>query len=138
MFSQETAGKLTNYTAVVFFSVGVLVSTFVYNSYFMRKPVEGPPLTARDYFAGTSRNHLWSVVGGIIWCFGNIFSFMAVKAAGPAISYGLSLAAPLVAAIWGVFVWKEFKDAPRGTGRTLAAMFVFYVLSLVLITAAKL
>lgn len=136
-FTAETAGKITNYTAVVCFSVGVFVSTFVYNSYFMRKPVEGPPLTAKDYFAGTSKEHFWSVVGGMIWCFGNIFSFMAVKAAGPAISYGLSLAAPLVAAIWGVFVWKEFRGAPKGTNTLLAAMFVFYILSLVLITAAK-
>ena len=27
----------------------------------------------------------------------------------------------MVAALWGVFIWKEFKDAPAGTGRLLAA-----------------
>jgi len=136
-FTPETAGRLTNYTAVVLFSVGVFISTFVYNSFFMRKPVEGPPLRFADYLAGKPRQHLWGVVGGMIWCCGNVFSFMAVKAAGPAISYGLSLAAPVVAGLWGVFVWKEFKDAPKGTGAILSAMFFFYLVSLVLITIAR-
>lgn len=137
-FTAASAGKLTNFSAVVFFSVGVFLSTFLYNSYFMKKPVEGPPLGAGDYFQGLRRDHLAGVLAGCIWCWGNIFSFMAVRSAGPAISYGLSLAAPLVAAVWGVFVWKEFRGAPRGTNGLLAAMFAFYVLSLVLITAAKL
>jgi glucose uptake protein len=136
-FTPATAGKLTNYTAVVFFSLGAFLSTFVYNLYFMKKPVEGQPLRAADYLAGTSRQHLWGIVGGMIWCCGNVFSFMAVKSAGPAISYGLSVAAPVVAAIWGVFVWKEFKGAPQGTNKILAAMFGFYVISLALITAAR-
>ncbi|RPI21550.1 MAG: multidrug DMT transporter permease, partial [Acidobacteria bacterium] len=81
--------------------------------------------------------HLSGLLGGMIWCCGNILTFMAVRAAGPAISYGLSIAAPVVAAIWGVFVWKEFKNAPAGTNSILAVMFVFYLISLVLITAAR-
>ena len=136
-FTAEQAGRLTNYTAVVFFSVGAFLSTFLYNPFFMRRPVEGRPLKAGDYLAGAPRQHLWGVVGGMIWCCGNVFTFMAVKSAGPAISYGLSIAAPVVAAIWGVFVWKEFKGAPPRTTAILAAMFFFYLVSLVLITAAR-
>jgi len=136
-FTPASAGRITNYTAVVFFSVGVFLSTFVYNTFFMRKPIEGPPLGVSDYLAGSGRQHLWGVVGGMIWCCGNIFSFMAVRSAGPAISYGLSLAAPVVAAVWGIFVWKEFRDAPEGTGKLLVAMFCFYFLSLALITIAR-
>lgn len=136
-FRPASAGRITNYTAVVLFSVGVFLSTFVYNTFFMRRPVEGAPLGVRDYLAGGARQHLWGVVGGMIWCCGNIFSFMAVRAAGPAISYGLSLAAPVVAAVWGIFVWKEFRGAPKGTNQLLAAMFFFYLLSLVLITIAR-
>ncbi|RPJ55338.1 MAG: multidrug DMT transporter permease [Acidobacteria bacterium] len=136
-FLPASAGRLTNYTAVVFFSLGVFLSTFLYNSYFMKRPVEGEPLGGRDYLKGTNRQHLAGLIGGMIWCCGNILTFMAVRAAGPAISYGLSIAAPVVAAIWGVFVWKEFKDAPAGTNSILAAMFGFYLVSLVLITAAR-
>jgi glucose uptake protein len=136
-FTPVQAGKLTNYTTVVFFSAGVFLSTFIYNPFFMRRPVEGRPLKLGDYLEGGAPRHLWGVAGGMIWCCGNIFTFMAMKAAGPAISYGLSIAAPVVAAIWGVFVWKEFKEAPRGTSGILAAMFFFYLVSLVLITAAR-
>jgi glucose uptake protein len=74
------------------------------------------------------------LLGGAIWCCGMTASFMAVKAASPAISYGLSNAAPVVAVLWGLLVWKEFKGAPAGTNRILALMFVFYLIGLVLIT----
>lgn len=136
-FTAATAGKLTNFTAVVFFSLGAFLSTFLYNSYFMRKPVQGAPVAWADYFSGTGKAHIWGIIGGMIWCCGNIFTFMAVKAAGPAISYGLSIAAPVVAAIWGVFIWKEFKGAPKGTNMILTAMFILYLVSLVIIVMAK-
>jgi glucose uptake protein len=77
--------------------------------------------------------HLVGILGGIIWCLGMTFSFMASGQAGFAISYGLSNSAPIVAALWGIFAWKEFAAAPRGTGRLLGLMFVFYILGLVFI-----
>ena len=67
------------------------------------------------------------MLGGAIWCLGNSVSFMSVGAASPAISYGLSNSAPVVAALWGIFVWKEFKDAPKGTNLLLSLMFFFYL-----------
>ena len=42
----------------------------------------------------------------------------------------------MVAAFWGVFVWKEFKGAPAGTDRLIGMMFVSFILGLVLIIAA--
>jgi glucose uptake protein len=122
---------------VVFFSVGAFVSTFLFNPVFMRKPVEGRPLSAPDYAKGSSRAHLLGILGGIIWSFGMTFSFMASGAAGFAISYGLSNSAPVVAALWGIFAWKEFAVAPKGTGRLLALMFVFYLAGLALIVYSR-
>jgi glucose uptake protein len=63
-----------------------------------------------------------------------VMSFMAVGAADPAISYALSNAAPVVAILWGIFVWKEFKDAPEGTNRLLVFMFISYLIGLAMIT----
>ena len=37
---------------------------------------------------------------------------VAATAATPAISYGLGQGATMVAAVWGVFVWREFREAP--------------------------
>lgn len=136
-FTAASVGKITSYTAVVFFSFGAFISTLIFNPIFMAKPVSGEPVGMAPFFKGTPKAHLIGMLGGAIWCLGNTLSFMAVGAASPAISYGLSNSAPVVAAIWGIFIWKEFKDAPKGTNRLLAAMFICYLLGLIVITAAK-
>jgi len=131
------AGRISPYTAVFSFSIGFFVSTFIFNPIMMRNPVEGKPLSIGDYLKGGRRDHFWGMIGGAIWCIGNIVSFMAASSASPAISYGLSNAAPVVAAFWGIFVWKEFKDAPTGTPRLLSLMFLFYIIGLTMITIAN-
>lgn len=136
-FSPSEAGKISSYTAVVFFSIGALVSTAIVNPIFMARPVEGNPVKFSEWFSAPARTHLLGLLGGAIWCLGNSVSFMSVGAASPAISYGLSNAAPVVAALWGIFVWKEFRDAPKGTSSLLALMFTFYIIGLVLIVYSR-
>jgi glucose uptake protein len=131
------AGKLSPYTAVFLFSAGALVCTIIFNPFFMRKPVQGEPVAMGEYFKGSPKAHLYGLLGGAIWCAGNILSFMAVNTASPAISYGLSNAAPLVATLWGIFAWKEFKAAPKGTNLYLWLMFGAYLAGLILLTIAN-
>lgn len=137
-FSPADNGKISSYTAVVMFSVGAIISTMIVNPFFMAKPVEGEPVKITEWVKGTPKAHLLGMLGGAIWCLGNSVSFMSVGAASPAISYGLSNAAPVVAALWGIFVWKEFKDAPKGTNLLLTFMFVCYLIGLVLIVYSRL
>ena len=137
-FSPADDGKISSYTAVVFFSIGALVSTLIVNPIFMSRPVQGEPVKISLWLKAGVRTHLLGMLGGAIWCLGNSVSFMSVGAASPAISYGLSNAAPVVAALWGIFVWKEFRDAPKGTNLLLALMFAFYIIGLVLIVYARL
>jgi glucose uptake protein len=61
------------------------------------------------------------------------FSIIAFGVAGPAISYGLGQGATMVAAFWGVFIWREFREAPPGTKRLIALMFLGYILGLAMI-----
>jgi len=136
-FTPAEAGKISSYTAVVFFSLGALLSTAIVNPFFMARPVEGRPVKMREWFKGSSGTHLLGLLGGAIWCLGNSVSFMSVGAASPAISYGLSNAAPVVAALWGIFIWKEFKNAPKGTNLLLTLMFVFYLIGLILIVYSR-
>lgn len=136
-FSPADDGKISSYTAVVLFSVGALISTLIVNPFFMAKPVQGEPVTIGQWVKGSPRAHLIGMLGGAIWCLGNSVSFMSVGAASPAISYGLSNAAPVVAALWGIFLWKEFKDAPKGTNTLLSLMFVCYIIGLVLIVYSR-
>jgi glucose uptake protein len=133
------AGKLSAYTAIVLFSLGLLLSNFIWNSIMMIKPLSGDPVPFGDYFSkGNARLHAVGILGGVIWNIGMSFSSVASTAAGPALSYGLSQGATLVGALWGVFVWKEFKGAPPGTNVLLAAMFFFYLLGLSILVASKL
>lgn len=130
-------GKLSPYTAMVFFSVGVLASNFLFNTLLMRFPVAGTPLAPADYFRGSPRDHLWGIVGGMIWGVGMTMSIIAAGKAGFAISYGLGQGATLVAALWGVFVWREFREAPPGTNRLLGAMFAAFVIGLGTIVVSR-
>jgi len=135
-FVNPVAGKLTSYSACVVFSFGILLSNFVFNTIFMKKPVEGEPVTYGQYFKGSAKTHLTGVLGGIIWCIGMSFSIIAAGKAGYAISYGLGQGATLVAALWGVFIWKEFKGASKGINMLLVLMFVCFLAGIVLIIAA--
>jgi glucose uptake protein len=138
-FLHLEAGKLGPYTAIVIFSLGLLLSNFVWNTIVMAKPFVGAPVPFGDYFSkGTVRLHLVGILGGMIWNLGMSLSIIASGVAGFAISYGLGQGATLVAALWGVFIWKEFKGAPAGTNILLTLMFAFFVLGLALIVAARL
>ena len=137
-FSDPESGKLTVYSAVFIFSIGVLLSNFVWNTLFMRRPFKGDPVTYQDYWQqGNTRLHLVGILGGAIWCTGMSFSMLAAEKAGFAISYGLGQGATLIAAIWGVFIWKEFQQAPASSQRLLKWMFLSFVLGLGLIVAAR-
>ena len=134
-----TPGKLSPYTALVAFSFGLFLSNFVWNTLVMKRPFSGPPVLYRDYFEkGNVHLHLIGILGGIIWNLGLGLSLIASAAAGSALSYGLGQGATLIGAIWGVFIWKEFRAAPRGTGRVLGAMFAFYLIGLGILVASKL
>lgn len=134
-FHQPQAGLLTPYTATVFFSLGVLLSNLVFNTLLMKRPFEGEPVTYSHYFRGGWKEHLTGIAGGMIWCIGMALSILAAGKAGFPISYGLGQGATLVAALWGVFIWKEFKGS-KGTTGLLTAMFLLFVVGIGLIIYA--
>lgn len=136
-FIEPEIGKLTPYSAIVLFSLGIFLSNFLFNTVLMRMPIQGSPVSYRNYFDGNFKSHMTGVLGGVIWCIGMSFSIIASDKAGPAISYGLGQGAVLVAAIWGVFIWKEFKAAPKGTNSLLYIMFLCFFIGLSLIVYSK-
>ncbi len=136
-FASPEAGLLTPYTAVFFFSLGLFASNFLWNTLAMKFPFAGEPVKMGDYFRGGAGVHLTGILGGLIWNLGMSFSIIASGQAGFAISYGLGQGATMVAAFWGVFIWKEFAGASEGTGKLLAAMFACYLVGLSLIVYAR-
>jgi glucose uptake protein len=136
-FTHPEPGKLGPYAAVLIFAVGIFLSNFILNTIVMKKPFVGTPLSYAEYFRGDLRTHLTGILGGLIWGLGMSFNIIASGRAGFAISYGLGQGATMVAALWGVFVWKEFRAAPAGTNKLIAAMFGCFLMGLALIIVAR-
>jgi glucose uptake protein len=130
-------GKMGSYAAVFVFAIGVFLSNFVWNTLAMRKPFVGTPVGFASYFKGDLGTHLTGILGGVIWGIGLSLNLIASGRAGFAISYGLGQGATMVAAFWGVFIWKEFRGAPAGTSKLLAAMFASFLGGLALIVLAR-
>ena len=137
------AGGLAPYGIAVLFGSGVFVSTFVFNLYFLRRPVQGPPLPISAYFKGTRAQHFLGLLGGLVWCIGAIANFAAASApksiqVGPAVSYAMGQGATMISALWGLLVWKEFQGARSGVKVLLAVMLALFVAGLVLVSIAPL
>jgi glucose uptake protein len=125
--------SLGPYAVSFFFALGTAVCAVPVNYLLMRKPLTGSqPVAMKDYLAGRGSWHLWGIVGGAIWCTGAVLNFVASHAQiiGPAISYAIGQGATMVSAIWGVFVWKEFANAPKEARRLVPLMFVFFIIGL--------
>jgi len=129
-FENPAAGKMTPYTAVFIFSLGILLSNFIFNTILIYKPFQGEPTNYSSYFKGRFGTHLTGVLGGIIWGVGNSFNLIAAGKAGAAISYGLGQGATMIAAFWGVFIWKEFKQKGANVNGLIMAMFVLFAAGL--------
>jgi len=138
-FTNPQVGLMTPYSAVFVFAIGVFLSSFLWNTFFMYKPIKGEKVSFGEYFSkGNPKLHLIGILGGIIWCIGMSFSMIASEQAGFAISYGLGQGATMVAAAWGVFIWKEFAYAPKGTNKLIYSMFALFIVGLSLIIVARL
>lgn len=135
-FVTPETGKLTPYSAVFFFAAGVLISNFIFNYLLMKKPIEGTPLSFSDYVKGSAGVHLTGILGGIIWNIGMSMSILASGKAGFAISYGLGQGATLIAALWGVFIWKEFRGASKKVNILILLMFIAYLAGLAMLVYA--
>jgi glucose uptake protein len=127
---------LTPYSVSALFSIGALLCCFVANVYFMKRPIYGSPVRFSGYWTAGARNHLFGIFGGLVWGAGGCFNFIAAGLVGVPISYAIGQAAPLIAASWGVLVWREFAGAPRIAWVSLAWMFVLYIAAIAAIARA--
>lgn len=136
-FENPAEGKATPYTAFFLFAVGIFVSNFVFNTVVMKKPFEGAPVSYATYFKGKLSTHLVGVFGGCVWALGTVLSYIASGKIGASISYALGQGAPMIAALWGVFIWKEFKGSRSIVNILLSLMFILFIVGLCMIAIAK-
>jgi glucose uptake protein len=136
-YGATRGNALSPYSSVVFLTLGALLSCFIWNLYFMKKPLVGEPVSFSGFFSGPASGHVLGLLGGCIWGVGTVFNVVAGKATAFAISYAIGQSAPMVAALWGVLAWKEFAGAPGKAKMYLAAMFVFYCVGILLVARAN-
>ncbi|MBP3773727.1 MAG: multidrug DMT transporter permease [Bacteroidaceae bacterium] len=133
-------GMATPYTAFFLCAVGAFLSNFVFNTILMKRPISGEPVTYKQYFAGNLPTHLVGVLGGCVWGLGTVLSYICSgKEAnlGPAISYALGQGSPMIAALWGIFIWKEFKGSNAAVKALLVGMFIAFIIGVATIIMAR-
>ncbi len=135
--THPVAGLMGSYAAVFVFAVGVFLSNFLWNTLAMRFPVMGEPVPFSQYWRGRFNTHLAGIFGGVVWGIGMSLNLIASGRAGFAISYGLGQGATMIAALWGVFVWREFKAPARGIPVLLSLMFICFISGLGLIVLSR-
>jgi len=125
-------GHLQPYTVNVIFALGALASGLPMIYLLLRRPISGPPLRFKDYLSGKANVHAWGIAGGVIWGVGTIANFVAsyVPMIGPATSFSMGEGNTMISALWGVFVWKEFRGASRRVRVYLGLMFLCFLLGL--------
>ena len=124
------------------FALGVFLSTFVFNLFFMNLPIQGDPLEFADYFRGGIKAHLLGCVGGALWIAGAVAAFSAANPGSFQIGAPLNVAliqlSAVVAALCGIMVWHEYGKGDVKVHATLGLMLVLYALGLGLISSAPL
>ena len=128
--NQPAPGLMTPYTALFVFALGIFASNFIFNTLVMKRPFVGEPISFKDYFNGAISTHLVGVLGGCIWALGTACSYIAAGKAGAAISYALGQGATMVAALWGILIWREFRGASRSVNIQLAVMVLLFIIGL--------
>ena len=134
--AMTTGHALTPYSVASLFCIGAFICCFFVNTYFMRRPLVGEPVDSSGFWTASGSNHALGVLGGIIWGLGTSFNFVAANKLGVPISYAIGQSAPMIAALWGVLVWREFAGAGRKAWSYLGMMFVLYVAAVTVIAMA--
>ncbi len=121
--------------------LGMVASTLLYVPFFVNFPVQGEPVQVRNYFKGTKKQHFWGIFGGIIWTVGLVAALVEAAAPAPArTSPGLAsfliLAAPMLAVLWGLLVWREYRAAPQGVKMLQLGTIVLFLAGLGMIALA--
>ena len=126
------------YTVVPYFAIGVALCALPLNYWLMKHPFTGTPVSFSDYSRAKPSWHLWGMLGGAIWCLGLSSNLISSRAqlVGPAVSYAIGQGATMISAAWGVFIWREFRGAPKTVNLLLTVMFLLFIVGLGLIALA--
>jgi len=119
------------YSLMVIFGMAALFSTFVLNLFLMNLPIEGDPLEFSDYLTGSTRQHAMGLIAGGVWALGATAALVETTPKGdthlPQMTFDLLfLSAPLLAALFGLLLWREYKGGDLRVKLSTVLMLVFF------------
>ena len=125
------------------FAFGVFFSTFVFDIFFMNLPVEGEPAEFGWYLKGGLKQHLSGLVSGFIWYTGMASAWVCASVpeamqGAPLPRFLLAQGSPVLAALWGIVVFREFKNSDVRVKLMGTLMLVLFLCGLCMIGLAPL
>ena len=117
--------------------VGATAATLVAIPILLKRPLVGEAGDLGGYFRGSPTWHVLGLLAGAVWCSGTVFNFISAGMVGVAISVGIGSGAPMVGALWGVFVWDEFAKGPASSRTFIGAALVLYAVGIATMAIAQ-
>jgi glucose uptake protein len=131
-WAREGENGIAPYGVAILFGVGLFVCALVAVPFFINFPVQGVAITPGTYFKGTMMQHIFGIFAGIVWGVGALAAWVSVGApasvqAGPALTYVFLEGSAVLAAIWGLLVWKDLAWSSRSRTYTGGALVLFLI-----------
>ena len=127
---------LDTYSVTILFMLGASIATIVGIPLLLKKPFIGEAASLKGYAEAPPRAHLFGWLAGAIWCAGTFSNFISAGLVGVAISWGIGSGAPMVGALWGILLWREFRGASRRAWLLIATSLALYAAGVVLVAIA--
>ena len=126
------------YAGLLMFCLGLVISTALFNLFFMNIGLDGGRVEFRAYYRGKIRQHIVGVLGGMIWAIGSLAvlleeSVPSLVAPRQTLFLLFTQGSVLLAILWGLFGWREFKGSPRNAKLSIALTLAFFVGALLLL-----
>jgi glucose uptake protein len=138
VFTKGVAGDfgLGPYAGLLLFSIGMMLSTIVFNFYFMNIAIEGGAIQLSAYFRGNPRQHFLGFAAGAMWATGALAAMLAFAAPSDAgvsaqLRILLPLASAIVAMLSGLLLWREFRTGATNARLCIGLAAVFFTAALV-------
>jgi glucose uptake protein len=121
------------YSLVLLLGGGMLAMTLLMTPFLFNFPVSGGPLGLRDLSSGSAMQHLYGILGGALAGASLLGGFVVAAApgaggVGPGIGYGIAQGGTVLAALWGLLVWREFGSASTRVRTLFAVVLILFAL----------
>jgi glucose uptake protein len=140
--ARETDNGVAPYGLALLLGAGMLAMAVLLTPFFFNFPVAGEPLGLRHLFSGSGMQHFYGFIGGVLAGAAVLGAFVVAAAPAtarvtPGITYALMQGGTLLAALWGLLVWREFKSADLRVRTMFAVLLIVFALGIGMLSVAQ-